>query len=561
MESSDSEPRHARESSGDAIGKPRSGAGPRASRSPLLLPAVTMIVGLAVTAALALVSHSQYTNNQKRLLGLRVRDAGALVTEAAPSIQTPLASASELADVTGGNARRFAHFAAAYVGAAPRKQFASMSVWKLGSPQLGPVAVAGVAPKLARSPATAAALFARAAKTPGLDVTGLLSLPDPRIGYAVVAPGFSGAYVAYGESPLPASRRSRLQSSSQFAGLHYAIYLGAGTQTSNLLVTDVSRPPPPGVRRQVVVPYGNAQFTLVMSTQHSLAGSLPQELPWIITVAGVLLTAIATAMTILLLKRRRDAEQLAGELDVIARENQALYAQQRGIAQTLQHALLPDRLPQVPGVETSARYEAGEAGVDIGGDWYDVIDLDDGRLLLVVGDVSGKGLRAATTMALLRYAIHAYAAQHDDPEVILNKLSYLVSTGDSGQLATILFALIDVSQREISLTSAGHLPPLLIQNGDGRFVQPEIGLPIGVEAGSSYRSTKLTAPPAATLLAFTDGLVEHRGEDLDESLARLRRAAVGQHASLPDLLGRLMDELQSGAAADDIAVLGLRWTS
>jgi serine phosphatase RsbU (regulator of sigma subunit) len=311
----------------------------------------------------------------------------------------------------------------------------------------------------------------------------------------------------------------------------------------------------------VVVPFGKTPFTLVMSTQGSLAGSLPQELPWIIAIAGVVLTLIATAVTALLIKRRRDAERLAGRLEVTARENEELYAQQRGIAQTLQHALLPDRLPQVPGVETSARYEAGEAGVEIGGDWYDVIDFADGRLLLVVGDVSGKGLRAATTMALLRYAIHAYAAQHDDPAEILNKLSYLVRIGDSGQLATILCALVDVSRREISLTSAGHLPPLLIQDGDGRYVETEIGLPIGVEAGSSYRSTKLTAPPAATLVAFTDGLVEHHDQDLDESLARLRRAAVGQQASLPELLSMLVDELPSGVRADDIAIVGLRWTS
>ena len=125
-------------------------------------------------------------------------------------------------------------------------------------------------------------------------------------------------------------------------------------------------------------------------------------------------------------------------------------------------------------------------GVDIGGDWYDVIDLEDGRLLLVVGDVSGRGLRAATTMAALRYAIHAYAAQHDAPTEILTKLSYLLDVADSGQLATILFALVDIDRREISVTSAGHLPPLLIQNGDGHYVHTEVGLPIGVEPGASY---------------------------------------------------------------------------
>ena len=164
-------------------------------------------------------------------------------------------------------------------------------------------------------------------------------------------------------------------------------------------------------------------------------------------------------------------------------------------------------------------------------------------------------------MAPLRYAIHAYAAQHDAPTEILTKLSYLLDVADSGQLATILFALVDIDRREISVTSAGHLPPLLIQNGDGHYVESEVGLPIGVEPGASYTSTTVSAPPASTLVAFTDGLIEHRGEDLDESLARLRQAAIGREVPLSDLLTRLVSELQSGASADDIAIVGLRWKS
>jgi serine phosphatase RsbU (regulator of sigma subunit) len=309
------------------------------------------------------------------------------------------------------------------------------------------------------------------------------------------------------------------------------------------------------------IPFGNTAYTLVMSSRSPLAGSLPRDLPWIILVAGVLLAALGAFWTLTLVQRRRDAERLAARLEVSAAENRRLYAEQRGIAQTLQHALLPDRLPQMPGVETSARYEAGEHGVDIGGDWYDALDLGDGRLLLVVGDVAGRGLHAATTMALLRYAIHAYAAQHDDPAAILTKLSGLVSVADSGQLATILCALVDVDRREISVTSAGHLPPLLIQNGNGQYLESEIGLPVGVEAGARYTSMTIAAPPASTLVAFTDGLVEHRGEDLDESLARLRRAAVGRDGPLSELLVTLVGELRQGAVGDDIAILGLRWTS
>ena len=200
-------------------------------------------------------------------------------------------------------------------------------------------------------------------------------------------------------------------------------------------------------------------LTLVMSSSRSLAGSLPQRLPWIIAIAGLLLSLGAAAVVYVLVRRRRSAELLAGE-------NRTLYAEQRSIAQTLQHALLPDRLPQIPGVETSGRYEAGEDGVDVGGDWYDVIDLGERRLLMVIGDVSGRGVRAAAVMARLRFAIGAYAPEVEDPAAILTKLSRLVSLVDEGHLATILCASIDVDARAIRIASAGHLPPLLINNGD-----------------------------------------------------------------------------------------------
>lgn len=525
-----------------------------------LLPAATLIIGLAVTATLALVSQSQYTNNEKRLLKLRVRDAGALVAESLPTIQTPLASTAELAEATNGNPQKFKQFIAPSVGVGRTKRFVSVSLWRVGALQQGPVAVQGVAPELPRSGTTASAFLGGAAATSRLGVIGLLKSPQPRLGYAL-ASGRKSGFVVYAEAPLPRSRRSRLQSSSQFAGLDYALYLGRGTSPQNLLVTDSNNPPLRGQTDMETVPFGNNTFSLVMSSREPLAGSLPRNLPWIIAGVGLLLSVAAAVGTLRLIERRRSAEQLAGRLELTADENQRLYAEQRTIAQTLQHSLLPDALPQVRGVQTSARYEAGERGVDIGGDWYDVIDMGDRRLLLVVGDVSGRGLRAATTMAALRFAIHAYAAQRDLPHTILNKLSYLLSVSDSGQLATILCAMVDIESREITLTSAGHLPPLLLSNGDSRYLETQVGLPIGVEPGETYSSTTVSTPPDATFVAFTDGLVEHRGENLDDGLARLREVATAQEVPLPELLSRVLDELRVGPSADDIAILGLRWAS
>jgi serine phosphatase RsbU (regulator of sigma subunit) len=526
----------------------------------LWVPAVVLLLGVLVTGTLAWVSHDQYRRNEQRLLGLRVRDAGALLTAALPDIQSELASAAELADATNGNVRKFTRFVAPYVGTGPGKQFVSVSLWRLADPERGPVAVTGAEPKLGSAISEASAFFARAAASAKLGVIGLLRPPGLRLGYAFATPGVTGGFVAYGESQLPADRRSAIGGTSAFAGLDYARYLGSDQRFRDLLITSQVRLPLPGPTDSVTVPFGNSALTLVMSSRVSLAGSLPQRLPWIIGIVGTLLAVGASAGARRLTERRRFAEDLASRLEVSSSENRRLYAEQRSIAQTLQHALLPDALPQVPGVQTSAQYRAGARGVEIGGDWYDVIDLGDGGLLLVVGDVSGRGLPAATTMATLRYAIHAYAAQGDPPTRILTKLSDLVSVADNHQLATVLCAVVDIERRTISITSAGHLPPLVISGGVGEYVELKAGLPVGVETGTSYTSTTISVPPGATFLAFTDGLVEHR-DDLEQGLSRLRDAATCDDTGLPELVSRLMEELSYDPSPDDSVILGLRWTS
>jgi Stage II sporulation protein E (SpoIIE) len=520
------------------------------ARWPYWLPLGTLLVGLLATALLAFGSAEQFQSNENRLLKLRVRDAGSLLTEALPDIQGSLAAAAELAGATHGDVKRFRAFIAPLVGAAPAHQFISVSLWHTSQPQRGPIAVVGVAPKLAAG-SPAAAFFAGAARSPKLSVVGMLKEPGPRLGYAVISPA-GGGFAAYGESAIPPDRRARIASNSAFSDLDYVIYLGASQRPQNLLVTSVSRLPFTGRHAADTVPFGSSALTLVMSPREPLSGTLSEWLPWIIAGGGLLITLAFTAVAVSITNRRRGAEQLASE-------NRRLYGEQRGIAQTLQHALLPERLPEISGMQVSARYEAGERGVDIGGDWYDLIALDDRHALAVVGDVSGRGLRAGTTMASLRYAIRSYAAQNDSPATILRKLSDLLSTADDHQLATVLCVGLDTGRREITITSAGHLPPLLIADGSSEYVRADVGLPVGVRAGVSYSPTTVSVPPGATLLAFTDGLVELRGVSIDEGLARLREAAANDGSDLTEMLGRLLSEVRPEGAEDDIAILGLRW--
>ena len=161
-------------------------------------------------------------------------------------------------------------------------------------------------------------------------------------------------------------------------------------------------------------------------------------------------------------------------------------------------------------------------------------------------------------MASLRYSMHAYAMQGDAPETILEKSSRLLSLIRDGHFATVLCGIVDVDANKLTLANAGHPDPLLISNGTATYVSTARGLPVGVEGDASYTSTTVPVPDGATMLAFTDGLIERRGEILDEGLERLRGAAHGKEP-----LDRMLDAVVSAMAPDgpndDIAIIGLRW--
>jgi serine phosphatase RsbU (regulator of sigma subunit) len=198
-------------------------------------------------------------------------------------------------------------------------------------------------------------------------------------------------------------------------------------------------------------------------------------------------------------------------------------------------------------------------GIEVGGDWYDVIPTGKGRALFVVGDVSGRGLAAATTMAYLSHAIRAYTAQGDGPAVILTKLGELIGQPEDGYFATVLCWSIDIDRHLLTVASAGHFAPLVIDGGTARYVDLEVGPPIGVLPRTDPAEVTITVPAGAAVVAFTDGLVERRGEHLDVGLARLAEAAASHRGSMDELLGRLLVDLAPAGSDDDIAILGVQW--
>jgi anti-anti-sigma factor len=252
------------------------------------------------------------------------------------------------------------------------------------------------------------------------------------------------------------------------------------------------------------------------------------------------------------------AAVIAERMNALAHLRVAL-DREHGITETLQRSLLPESLPVVPGVEFASRYLPGGAGLQVGGDWYDVVLLPRGRIGLTIGDVVGRGLGAAAAMGQLRTAIRAYALECASPAAVLERMSALVSQFDAAQMTTLVYAVLDPEAETLTYASAGHPPPLLLgPDGTATYLEGGRSLPLGLT--SAPRTEAVTTIAAgATLILYTDGLVERRGSSIDEGLEALRRAVEGDHDNLNALCDdRVLAALRPEAANDDVAVLATK---
>ena len=250
--------------------------------------------------------------------------------------------------------------------------------------------------------------------------------------------------------------------------------------------------------------------------------------------------------------------QLA-QMASVALENARLYEHERDIAGSLQRALLPARLPEIPGVTHAARYLAGGAGVEVGGDWYALIPRPGAGVGIAIGDVVGRGVRAASIMGQLRIALRAYALEFDDPSVVIRRLARFAQTLPEDQMTTCVYVAIDPKGSTLRFTNAGHPPPLVFKpDGSAEFLEGARAMPLGVLADPGYESCTVPLEPGSTVLLYTDGLVERRGESIDTGLERLR-AAVAEAPREPEALcDRLLEVLVDSALADDVALLAVR---
>lgn len=485
-------------------------------------------------------------NTENRLLDVQTKQAATVLSGAVRLLQEPLTNALSVQRVAG-TARGPATFAtlmSAYVGS--DGPFDSASLWQRDGSRLTRLTSVGADPAMPPGASVTRTYLRDAFRSRTFTVRPVTEGDRSSLVYARA--DATSDLVVYADRAIPPSRRAAVDRDSAFAALHYAIYVGSETTPDALSTTDVdpSSLPLRGTTSRVAVPFGDTVLTLVTSPRSRLGSSLSGRLPLLLLLGGVLITLLASGAAFQLIRRRQAVE--------------AMYGQQRELSERLQRALLPRSSPTIPNLEIAAEYVAGAHGVDIGGDWYSIVGLDEDRFAFVVGDVSGRGIDSVAVMARARFTIRAYLLDGHDPAATLAKSSHQFDISGDGHMTTALVGVGSWRTGEVTIANAGHPTPLLVTPEGSDFVTTSPGWPLGT-GPTTYQSTTLVMTPGATLFCFTDGLVERRTEDIDTGMRRLATTvAAATPTSTEELVEHTVRELRTEHASDDLAVLAIRWT-
>lgn len=257
----------------------------------------------------------------------------------------------------------------------------------------------------------------------------------------------------------------------------------------------------------------------------------------------------------ILLRERREGRRLGEQ----ARRRRQRYDEEHAVAITLQRSLL-SAIPVIPHVDSAARYQAGSTGLEVGGDWYDVVRRPDGIVHITVGDVAGRGVSAAALMGQLRNAFRAYAHDNTSPAEIMWRL---IRHMGEDEMATAIVMTLEPAAGLLTYSSAGHPPPLLRDDETGAVTQLNLAQapPLGFTSPAAVIEAAVALPRRATLLAYTDGVIERRDRVIDEGIARLQQALGSADPSLSadELADKLVREVAEVTGADDdVALLVLR---
>ncbi len=521
--------------------------------------ALVVVIGLVLTAVSSWVAYRIDQSTEERLHETQNEQAAAVLSTVVSAIQQPLSTGLQVQATSGpdGNPAVFSRTFSANVGEG--RLFVSASLWQAADGEITRLAAVGAAPGMDPRGPEVQELLGRALQA-STSVVRTVTVGDlPRLVYAQA--DLNTGFIIKVERAIPADRRSTVDSDSAFSNLDYAIYLGEQTQLDDLLTTnvDLDELPLTGSAARTKVDFGDAGLTLVTQPRKHLGSGLSKWLAMILSLGGLLLTTASALVTRTLMRRGSRAEDDAATITKLYEQNNALYEEQRALFLRLQRALLPHVIPQIPELEIASSYVAGTDGIEIGGDWYSIVAIGEDHFGFVVGDVSGKGVDTVAEMARARFTLRAYLLDGNTPAEALEKCSSQFDIAVDEHIVTVIVGLGTWATGEIVVANAGHPLPLLMTDDGSEYVAMPVGPPLGV-GESPYDSATFTMPQGSTLLAFTDGLVERRDEDIDIGMKRLGHAAQEQRdRPLGELVTAVLTALHDdGEAADDTAVLALR---
>jgi hypothetical protein len=528
--------------------------GERGRRLPLRLATLlTVLVALALTTAAVWATFVGIRDQGRRLLKERTGEVGLVLTQAIDAIPTGLQQLGAVLDATHGDMQAFQTAAQTQVDASPAPfDIAWLRPDATGGYRV--VAAAGAGDIHAGEVITDERVQTLDAAMHSDVVVPTSVIGKERIlGFAIGAPSAPPGTVLYRQSTLgPAVTPPSAASTAPFSELDVAVYSSTRPDRSSILTATTRELPLDGEVRSQPLVVGAAQWLLTVKARVPLVGRLTADAPWVVLGVGLLGTVLI-GLVVETVARRRDAAL-------------ALYEVEHHVAESMQRALLP-RLPELPGLELAARYLASGAGQQVGGDWFDAFPVAGGRCGIVVGDVIGHDVAAASAMAQIRALLRGFAVDAGSPAEVLTRLDRVVDELQLTQLVTVFYGLLEPpaadGSRVLHYSNAGHVPPVL-RRPDGT-VEPLVGgasVVIGAPVPAEYAESESHLPVGSTLALFTDGLVEVPGGSLTDGLGRVADivARLGEHE--PEALcDDLLEEVSVRALRDDVALLVVRVTS
>ncbi|HWC33307.1 MAG TPA: PP2C family protein-serine/threonine phosphatase [Mycobacteriales bacterium] len=519
------------------------------------LSAATLVLLLGVTVLATFTVREAVHNQENRLLKERANELSLVFKEAIQSLSNQLETVAGVVRATRNSPAAFNRASAALVsgskgrdsiallrhtGTGYRIELAKGKGLRIGTSISGP---------------EAATLRQAGAEGQIVPTSVMGTGADRTLGFALGPPKAPAGTLLYLQIALGALGPPREAGTSPFHELHVVLYDAPSPVASQALVTTTTDLPLRGEVHVLPVPVGAATWTLQVRPVHPLIGGTTAEAPWFTLAGGIVLSVLLALIVEIEARRRRSAL--------------ALYRSEHQIAEGLQRSLLPD-LPAVTNLDIAARYLPGAADQQVGGDWYDVFELEGGYIGIAVGDVLGHDIEAAALMSRVQTALRAHALVGEEPGAVLDRLDQLVSTLQTDRLVTVFYGVLAPRDaegaRRLVFANAGHPPPLL-HDATGCVIELDDAssmlLGVATEKGAPRSQHGLTLTAGSTLLLYTDGLIEVPGKSMTDLVGDLKLAtgAAAMDGTAEQLCDWLLETMRPAVRRDDVAMLVVRLTA